>query len=312
MSSNSDFRRRWRASELYPAFTWPARLARLGVRSAAAARATPVRSAPAGGEPLLERARQIWPGAASFAILIGTPGPAQKWTAEVRDEDGEVLGYIKGGILDAAVQRLKSEAALLPIIPASLAPRLLWSGPLAGGWAIATTAIEGTAPSPILDPPAGLVELCYGLAGPRSHAVADHPWAASFDGPEAVAALLDDLADREWPEVIQHGDCAPWNLRRSAAGSLATFDWELGCASALPGLDEVYYVLQVGFLIYGLSPRAAASSAQGVLFQRGYTACQAQALIRITAYDAWQKAESIGETGPLQAWRRKIWEDQYE
>jgi hypothetical protein len=85
----------------------------------------------------------------------------------------------------------------------------------------------------------------------------------------------------EWPEVLkycpnlcgerkvaialEHGDFAPWNLRRHANGDVVAIDWETGLAGGMAGRDLVHYHLQVLTLLKGTGLKAAVGELAGRL-----------------------------------------------
>jgi PAS domain-containing protein len=62
-------------------------------------------------------------------------------------------------------------------------------------------------------------------------------------------AVLSSLGDM--PLVVEHRDCAPWNILVADRGALAFIDWESSEPSGLPGLDLVYFLAQAALLVEG-------------------------------------------------------------
>jgi hypothetical protein len=63
-------------------------------------------------------------------------------------------------------------------------------------------------------------------------------------GTPLTAASLEGL-----PLVVEHRDCAPWNLVRGSAGDLRVLDWESAEIDGLPGLDLLYFLAYLAFAL---------------------------------------------------------------
>jgi hypothetical protein len=310
-------RQRWEDSSFYPAFRYLARIYRLSLRIKAGVGLGEARRVRSSSWPLGEFAQDVLPQATSVVVLVGTPGPAQKITAQLRDDNGRVIGYLKFAEREAARKRLRQERQMLSSIPSWVGPELLKYGPLGNGEALLTTIVSGK-PLPTTLPPArDLTDFSMSLANLRPVPVAVHPWVRhirELNTPE-LDPWLEILTGRNWPVMIQHGDFTPWNLLRRPDRTLGAIDWEYGTLEGFPYLDLAYYVLQTSALIYRQSPsRAAEHTAQYLARQPrlALSGVEARALTSLAAYDAYHKFREDGhlpDTNHLQRWRRAVWED---
>src|SRR5215204_127508 len=100
------FLQRWRYSSFYPAFRVSARLYRLALRVRVAIGFGEMRKIQSSSWPLGQFVQEVHPQTCSVVVLAGTPGPAKKITAQLRDETNKVLGYLKYAESEAALKRL--------------------------------------------------------------------------------------------------------------------------------------------------------------------------------------------------------------
>lgn len=308
---------RWEASSFYPASRRGARLYKLLLRLGISARLVGAGAEASGEWPLGEFANGVLPGVASAVVLVGTAGPAQKVTARLRDEKGQVLGYLKYAETETARRRLRQEHRMLCAIPEGLGPKALKHGVLGEGEALLTTPVSGRRLPSNLPLATGVAEFSQACVRAAGVPVRDHPWVRAVREERPEGSRLDGsfevLATRLWPVVAQHGDFAPWNLIRRPGGEVEAFDWEYGTMDGFPHLDLAYYVLQVAALIKRWTPTRAFRYAVQHLsgeHRLGLSGEEAGALTRLAAYDAYRKASEDGH-GPedgLQPWRREIWE----
>jgi hypothetical protein len=176
---------------------------------------------------------------------MGTEGRFRKLTVEVMRGDGEILGYIKLPLTDAAVERVRHEADTLSQLWAFLAlrshiPRVLHSG----GWGSGAILFQSGGP-----PTPGPVEFNRMYEEFLRLLWAIHPtekagnvlweevaarwrkaepglssgWRAL--GQAALAMAKRELDGAVIPCGVSHGDFAPWNTRVGDEG-LHVFDWE--------------------------------------------------------------------------------------
>ncbi len=306
---------RWEQSSLYPASRPRARLYRLSLRLRAAARFVEVRTVRSSDWPLGEFVRDVLPQLAYVTILVGTPGPTQGITIQLRDGKGWVLGYLKYVEKEAARRRLRQECFMLSNLPKGVGPEPLKFGPLGNGDALLKSALPGKLLNATLPPPEDLIGLVNLFAFLPPVSLEAHPWVRGMrdGGMPELEAWLEPLAGKSWAVTVQHGDFAPWNLLRRSDGALRAIDWEHGTLEGFPYLDLAYCVLQTSALVYRRTPPEAARYAAEYLSKQAdlsLSYAEAQALTCLAAYDAYQKSLEDGhpsDTG-LQVWRRTIWE----
>jgi hypothetical protein len=304
----------WKQSSFYPATRSLAQLYRLSLRLRAAVGIAETRTARSTDWPLRRFTQEVLPQLASAVVLIGTPGPAQAITVQLRDERDRVLGYLKYAEKDAALRRLRHEYHILSNLPAGIGPEPLKFGPFGKGEGLLNSAILGKPLNAALPPPNALVGLLDSYVVLPPVPLKYHPWVCRMQelGAPELDAWFELLAGRSWPVTVQHGDFAPWNLLRGYDGTLRAFDWEYGTLEGFPYLDLAYYALQTSALIYRQAPLEAASRVPEFLSRLpdlALTKAEAQALTRLAAYDAYQRSSEDGQPpdNGLQVWRRAVW-----
>jgi hypothetical protein len=301
-------------SAFYPAFRATGRLYRWALRLRAVAAMGAFRSAPEGHSLLAEFLADVLPGAHVRAVQVGVPGRTCKLTAQLVNENGGVVGYLKCAHYPLARQRLRHEYALLGRLPPGVGPRPLKYGSVVGHDVLLLSAVSGTTQKALLDPPLALRRLCRSLVGTTTYGLAVHPWVQAHpDRSGGSARLLEALAARAWPVAIQHGDLAPWNLIQHPLRGLTAIDWEYGLARGFPGLDLAHYVLQVAVLVKRLRPADARARAIRHLLADEDLALdgkEAAALVALAAHKAYRNVSLAGHppTSWAQAWRRSVWE----
>lgn len=304
---------RWTQSVLYPASRPAARIYRLALRLKAAAGVARVRTVPAGDWPLWAFAKNLYPRLASTVVLVGTAGPTQHVTVQLRDDAGQVLGYLKYAEKDRAQTRLRHEHFMLSNVPADVAPAPLKLGPLGSGEALIKSPLPGYPLLATFLPAEELTGLLDSLGVSPPVPLEEHPWVRKHARGCVPEAWLEVLANRNWPVVVQHGDFTPWNLIQGPDGKLRAVDWEYGALEGFPGLDLAHYVLQTSALVHRRKPAEAVRYAVDYLLRQSpppLTRVEAQAVIRLAAHDAYQKALRDGRppASKLQLWRRAVCE----
>ncbi len=307
------FSQRWLASGLYPAYSLEARLYRLLLRTRAAVGLAFVKVASSEGWPLREFTQGVLPKVKSTVVLVGTPGPAQKITVQLRGDKGKVIGYLKYAEKNAARYRLRREYQTLCRLPKGLAPAPLKYGPLGDGEALVMSPLQGRPPPATLPPPKGIAQFLETLVLTPPVSVDAHPWMPVWR--EKVGAYLDlhleSLAARKWPVVIYHGDFAPWNLFEDR-GALSGLDWESSSFEGFPYLDLAYFVLAVALLVYRWDPSTTIRYAVRYLTRSpwpGLAREEARAILRLSAYSAYQDTQEVEwlPTDSFQAWLKAVW-----
>ena len=311
----------WKASSFYPASRFPARLYRLLLRSRVAMGLGEVRVARSDGWPLGEFIQDVLPQAVSAGALVGRPtNPIRKFTVQLRDAKGEVLAYLKYAEKETACRRLRQEHYMLSALPKGLGPEVLKYGTLRNGMALLVTPILGRPLRPTLPPVEGVADFLMSCVISSPTLIETHPWVQSArqwrssSGVE-LDAWFEALADRHWPVVVQHGDFVPFNLLQSPGGAIRAYDWEYGVLEGFPYLDFVNYTVQTSLLFYRSSPAKAAQRAASYLTnepQFSLSSTEAWALVRLSAYDTYQKLleDGLAPESEQQAYLRAVWESE--
>jgi len=302
-------RGRWQRSAVFPAYRGIAKLRKILLRARACIDSS-IRTAHGSWylEEVLSRVdlQHLQPS----AVIFGTPGPAQKITIQLTDENREAKAYLKFGVRQAARARLENEWRVLSHLPPNLAPRAIWHGPLANGFALLVEAVPGRPLRARLSPRRPVIEYLRRL--PVERTTGDHPWLTQlWNASEMLRPTIEVLSTNPQPVVVGHGDFAPWNLV-SYHAIITPIDWEYGSLKSFPGADFVYYILQVGALIRRWRPEIAARSASELVLKAGILKLserEAFALVRLVAFDAWNKSLEDGQPSDnyLQRWRERVW-----
>ena len=303
---------RWKKSGLYPAFRTTARLYRSALRLM---KATPFSSTRVTSSNWLfgMLLSETLPETHSVSVLIGTPGPAQKITLQCWDAQKRIIGYLKYAEQPVARKRLSHEYAILQALEDNLGPKPLHFSALGDGNALLVSPITGRPIPAKYPPPPDLSTFTRRLH--TEHPVVpitDHPWIHQHNLPVSLQPSIANLDNRQWPVVVQHGDCAPWNLRRMSDGSLCAFDWEYGSLSSLPLLDEVQYLLQISALIHRWTPSKGKKVAMAYIGRHAMSSFnrkESDTIVRLAAFDAYEKLRNDGHADDtyLQSWKRAIW-----
>ena len=303
------------ASGLYPAYRLSARAFRLFLRIKSTLSVGAIRIARGGWALesfLSEVGRQ---DLVPWAVLVGTKGPAQKITVELRTPESEIGAYLKYGETDAAQKRILREHVVLRVLSSGLAPEPLYFGPVGEGMGLLVSAVRGKPVAARAYLPESVVRYAASFPVSGYCAAEAHPWIARLlaHGGGQVEKWLRALGTREWAVLPQHGDFAPWNLLQNGQRRVRAIDWEYGVSEGFPGIDLAYYLLQVGALIHRWSPEKARVHAARALTRTSWPGVdfdEAEAIVRLAAYGAYLDSIEDGHATdePLQAWRRAVWE----
>ncbi len=318
LPAQQSFFQRWNSGSLYPAFRIRTLPYRFLLRIKASIGLVAVRTVHTSDWPLGEFIRDVLPGAHCAALLEGHPGPTQKCTVQLRDENGIVLGYLKYAEKEAARKALQQERRMLSGLPEVIAaPKLLKHGLLGNGDALLISPLSGKHLPAALPPVAGLYDFLMSFVVLPPVPIANHPWVQHIRGSSEheLDNWFEALSGKDWPVVIHHGDFAPWNVLRKWDGGLAAIDWERGTLQGFPYLDLAYFILQTSLLIYQYTPFRAAEYAAKYLTrqpQLAFSSAEARALVCLAAYDAYWKhrlgRQPSDSTDAAQRWWRAIWE----
>jgi hypothetical protein len=197
-----------------------------------------------------------------FAFVVDI-GNYRKLIAQAMTEDGDVLGYIKIPLVEAALARVQHESRILtllqdhPELNRSI-PRPLFAGPWASKFVLFTT------PGPRKPVPlefgrshAKLLRAIHSVRAERRRGVVIvNEVRTRWDKTASAAnALLRTSADRalrlaarglagEMLECgLSHGDFVPWNLS-ALNGRLFAFDWEAARFGVPCAWDYFHYQVQ--------------------------------------------------------------------
>jgi hypothetical protein len=218
-------------------------------------------------------------GETVFALSLGTPNRFRKLTIQVMRPDGEILGYIKLPLTEAATERVRHEAEVLRRLwdVAALRghiPKVLHAADWENGY-ILFQSRGPSHPGPIqfnnlhedfLQKLRGLPQvqkageaLVKEVAArwQRTEPSLDSAWRAL--GRAALTKAEQELDGASIPCGTMHGDFAPWNTRVEN-GRLYAFDWESAAWDAPILWDLFHFHVQVASLLKKNSKRVLALS----------------------------------------------------
>ena len=242
-------------------YRWRSRVGWRAVR--AADRVGRVHELPGSVELELEAARSAnwaslgWDGRDEpiAVVYIGTPGPRRKAVVHLVDRASATCrAVVKVPLAEEAKAAILHEAEVLEALERERyehSPRLLHVDSERG---ITTqTFVEGRPGAKKLAPkywrllrslllPGESTSLSAGI-GVWQHEAGSYAW--------AIEELQDDAA---LPACWEHGDSAPWNIRRLAGGDCALLDWEHARRPSLPLMDAFHFLHMQDFL-FGERPR---------------------------------------------------------
>jgi len=205
---------------------------------------------------------------AVFALSLGTEARFRKLTVQVMRPEGEILGYIKLPLTDAATERVRHEAEVLerlwtfPDLRGHI-PRVLHAGDGENGYILFQTAGPShPGPTRFHDLHEDFLQKLRGIhqqqkaGGALVNEVAarwqeaepkvDAAWRAL--GHAALARAGKELECVPIPCGVSHGDFAPWNTRLGD-GRLWAFDWESASWELPVWWDVFHFKTQVAALL---------------------------------------------------------------
>jgi len=203
-----------------------------------------------------------------LAFSLGTEARFRKLTAQVMDPEGEILGYIKLPLTNAAVERVRHEAETLnrlwsfPALRPHI-PRVLHSGVWGGGAVLFQSAgpprpgslqfghhheqflqfLRAVRPT---EKPGHVLWEQVASRWAKTEATLDSSWRTL--GQAALARAGRELDGVTVPCGVLHGDFAPWNTRVGDEG-LYVFDWESASWDAPILWDVFHFKTQVAALL---------------------------------------------------------------
>jgi hypothetical protein len=203
-----------------------------------------------------------------FAFSLGTPTPFRKLTIQVMRPSGQILGYIKLPLTQAATEHVRHEAEILQRLSefSSLNPHIpkvlhasawddgyilfLSPGPMSPG-----PAEYGSLHQDFLSHLRGIHQLIkpgqvlleeVAARWHKAETLLDSRWRAL--GEAALARSKRELDGRTVRCGVAHGDFAPWNTH-VGDGRLYVFDWESASWEAPTSWDIFHFKTQVAALL---------------------------------------------------------------
>jgi hypothetical protein len=203
-----------------------------------------------------------------FALSFGRQAAVRKLAVQVMRPNGDLLGYIKLPLTDAAIERVRNEAFALERLSSFAAikqhiPRLLYAGYWNGTYLLFQSAVEGN-------------------RGPLTFGQLHESFLRKLWDVHPVAfpvpALVDRLAKRwdrvvgrlgeDWRQLakevfrrasqhaqgtllpcgVMHGDFTPWNTR-SRGNQLLVFDWESASWEVPNTWDIFHFRMQANYFL---------------------------------------------------------------
>jgi hypothetical protein len=193
-------------------------------------------------------------------IYVGTPGVCRKAVISLVDEASRIVAsVVKCPIAPEAANSIRREAELLERLASdgySVAPRLNYIDETQG--VAAQEAIAGPLSGRELK--ACHVNFLLSLRTGEKICLAEQckvlqqtelpdPLQTEWTNWPQIQSIWQQLAvdTTPLPAVIQHGDFAPWNLKRTASG-LCAIDWEDGQWQGLPLQDLLHFFVIQAYL----------------------------------------------------------------
>lgn len=201
-----------------------------------------------------------------FALSLGRQTPVGKLTVQIMRQQGDILGYIKLPLTDAATERVRNEATILerlwkftelrPHIP-----HLLYAGNWNDTYVLVQSALEGdTGPLRFndlhhkflrtlrnihgVDQPG---QTLVGKVAAKWEKVAPVLGAKWTDlGKEVLQRSTRELRGKMLRYSVTHGDFAPWNTRAQKQ-ELLVFDWESAEWEAPSSWDIFHFDVQTAY-----------------------------------------------------------------
>ncbi len=185
-------------------------------------------------------------------VFIGKPSITEKLTVFLGDGSGKIAAVAKLALTAAAMESIDNEAYALQhlreVIPGI--PPLLSVDSTRGvciqGWVRGRSVGRGLTEK----------HLALLLKLPRSGRSVSmrEAWSALIKSmrPEHKRIAEAYLAQREFCGELrilwEHGDFAPWNIKKSPGGNLVLLDWEYASANGLPLLDLLHFFYRQQYL----------------------------------------------------------------
>jgi hypothetical protein len=203
-----------------------------------------------------------------FALSLSTEKRFQKLTVQAMRPDGEILGYIKLPLTQAAVDRIRHEAETLKRLWSfaplrTHIPQVLYSGEWGHSHILFQSAgPPQPGPTQLNSQSYEFLQLLWGIGAAQKpgHVLweevaarwckADPSLESSWQalGQAALERAKRELHDVMIPCGVSHGDFAPWNTRVGDHG-LYVFDWESASWETPTLWDVFHFKTQAGALL---------------------------------------------------------------
>lgn len=208
--------------------------------------------------PLGDVVGPLLPGLATAAAYVRPD--AQKIVVQLMSATGGVLGYAKYADGPEPRALISREAALLEVLPAATAPRLVLATPFLNGHLTVQTALQGRPRAlrrgQVLSAHGRLLTrlIRSGEAMPPS----SHPFLEDVlerSGPHRphVERVVGELGERGWPVAYMHGDLSPWNTM-FWRGEFRALDWENGLETGMAYVEAPHGLITVAGTIRQVEP----------------------------------------------------------
>jgi hypothetical protein len=201
-----------------------------------------------------------------FALSIGRQAAVRKLTVQVMRPNGDILGYMKLPLTNAAAERVRNEASILehlwefPALRPHI-PRLLYAGNCNGTYVLFQCALQGArGPTALNEIHRSFLQKLWDVHIVRMPAerlieAVAAKWKKVVPrlstewkqlGQEALRRASRDLEGKVLRAGVMHGDFAPWNTRVWDK-RLLLFDWESATWEAPISWDTFHFQVQSSY-----------------------------------------------------------------
>jgi len=201
-----------------------------------------------------------------FALSVGRQAAVRKLTVQVMRPNGDILGYVKLPLTNAATDRVRNEANILehlwnfPALRPHI-PRLLYAGDCSGTYVLFQCALQGArGPTTLTEMHRSFLQKLWDVHAVRMPGkslieVVAAKWekvvprlGAEWEslGQEVLRRASRDLEGNILRCGVMHGDFAPWNTRVWEE-RLLLFDWESATWEAPISWDTFHFQVQASY-----------------------------------------------------------------
>lgn len=198
-------------------------------------------------------------------VLVSDVGPRSKSTLKIMNLEGDELSYARVALLPAARKVVEHEVEVLKVLMSQNVagdfPQILSSGTFENPKM--SYSIQSVGPNKSSGESLSLTHLHYldslvknevtsfqdvleSLMLNLKLVVKDHCIIKVMDRAFKALELVENFPIRH---AIEHGDFAPWNIRKKQGGELFVFDWEHTDLCGLAWMDLLHFVYQVESLV---------------------------------------------------------------